>query len=154
MNHLFNYIAQSNHTQEKLMVNECGMGVYIGVNCIRELPYGELDEQTTSIVVPLSEIPELIQALSKISSGFIKPSKQLPTHLQDCVVCRLVDSKCRLYQSQYYAGQIIQGFGDLDDGESFYDDVLYWMPVDMADIYKEIEKELKSETCNSNKKPK
>lgn len=143
MNHLFNYIAQSNHTQEKLMVNECGMGIYIGVNCIRELPYGELDEQTTSIVAPLSEIPELIQALSKVASGFIKPSKQLPTHLQDCIVCRLVDGQCRVSQSHYFKGVNVKGFFNLDDGESFYDDaeILYWMPVNMTDIYKELDKE-------------
>lgn len=155
MEHLFNYIAQSHHTQEKLMVNKCGMGVYIGVHCIRELPYHELDEQTTSIVVPFSEIPELIQSLNKASSSWTKPCDHLPTHEQDCIVCRLVDGQCRVYQSQYYAGQIIQGFGDLDDGESFYDDVLYWMPVDMSSVYTEIEKELKNnETCNGNKKPK
>jgi hypothetical protein len=80
-------------------------------------------------------------SLSKVSGGWTKPSEHLPMHEQDCIVCRLVDGQCRVYQSQYYAGQIIQGFGDLDDGESFYDDVLYWMPINMADIYAELDKE-------------
>lgn len=80
--------------------------------------------------------------LSKVPDAWMKPIDHLPSHLQDCIVCRLVDGQCRVYQSQYYAGQIIQGFGDLDDGESFYDDVLYWMPINMSGIYAEIEKEL------------
>lgn len=80
----------------------------------------------------------------QLLKGWVKPSDHLPAHEQDCIVCRLVDGQCRVYQSQYYAGQIIQGFGDLDDGESFYDDVLYWMPINMSGIYAEIEKELTS----------
>lgn len=156
---LFKHISTYHRTTETLTIKECGQGLYVGVNSCEIIPserVGELnyDEQTTSIVVPLSEVSVLIQSLSKIASGFIKPSKQLPTHLQDCIVCRLVDGQCRVYQSQYYAGQIIQGFGNLEDGESFYDDVLYWMPINMTDIYSEIEKELKSETCDSDKKSK
>ncbi len=139
---LFEYVVENHRTTETLRFAECGQGIYVGVN--REPKYPALyddREQTTSIVAPLSEIPELIQALSKVASGFIKPSKQLPTHLQDCIVCRLVDGQCRVYQSQYYAGQMMQGFGDLEDGESFYDDVLYWMPINMANIYAELDKE-------------
>lgn len=91
----------------------------------------------------------------QLLNGWTKPSEHLPMHEQDCIVCRLVDGQCRVYQSQYYAGQVIQGFGNLDDGESFYDDVLYWMPINMTDIYVELDKELKNnETCNGNKKPK
>lgn len=82
-----------------------------------------------------------IGAEHQLLNGWTKPSEHLPMHEQDCMVCRLVDDQCRVYQSQYYAGQIIQGFGDLDDGESFYDDVLYWMPVNMTDVYAEIDKE-------------
>lgn len=91
----------------------------------------------------------------QLLNGWTKPDGHLPVHEQDCIVCRLVNGQIRVYQSQYYAGQVIQGFGDLDDGENFYDDVLYWMPVDMSNVYTEIEKELKNnETCNSHKKPK
>lgn len=155
MKKIFEHTDIRGRISERLDINECGGGIYFAVHAIEESPIGDIfDESRLSTVIPYSEIPELIQSLSKVSSGWAKPSDHLPTHEQDCIVCRLVDGQCRVYQSQYYAGQIIQGFGDLDDGESFYDDVLYWMPVDMADIYKEIKKELKSETCNSNKKPK
>ncbi|PJX25030.1 hypothetical protein CAP50_05615 [Psychrobacter sp. L7] len=95
-----------------------------------------------------------IGAEHQLLNGWTKPSDHLPTHEQDCIICRLVDGQCRVYQSQYYAGRITKGFGDLDDGERFYDDVLYWMPVNMTDVYAEIERGLKSETCNSNKKSK
>lgn len=81
--------------------------------------------------------------------GWFKATEQLPTHLQDCVVIRLVDGLCRLYQSQYYAGQIMQGFGDLEDGESFYDDVLYWMPVELQSVCEAIMMQLQiSEATN------
>ena len=120
MNHLFNYIAQSNHTQEKLMVNECGMGVYIGVNCIRELPYGELDEQTTSIVVPLSEIPELIQSLSKLASGWIDYKIKQPTEKGDYLI--------RDYQGRVALGKYGNGFY-MESGGEKWGMVSHWMPI-------------------------
>lgn len=85
-----------------------------------------------------------IGAEHQLLNGWTKPSDRLPIHGQDCIVCRMVDGQCRVYQSQYYKGQTAQGFGDLEDGESFYDDaeVLYWMPINMTGIYSEIDKEL------------
>lgn len=143
MKHIFNYIAATIHTQEKLMIDECGMGVYIGVNCIRELPYGELDEQTTSIVVPLSEIPELIESLGKVSSPWIKASEQLPTHEQHCVVYRYTDNEgANCEYSMYLAHEHFKGFGDCINGEGFLSDVVYWMPLDLSGVMAEMEKEL------------
>lgn len=89
---------------------------------------------------------KVIGAEHQRNTAWTKPSDHLPMHLQDCIVCRMVDGQCRVYQSQYYAGKSVQGFGDLEDGESFYDDaeILYWMPIDMSGIYAELEKELTS----------
>ncbi len=63
---LFKHVSEYHRTTETLTINECGQGVYIGVHSIRELPFGESEEQITSIVVPLSEIPELIGSLTKL----------------------------------------------------------------------------------------
>lgn len=84
----------------------------------------------------------LMGAEHQLLSGWVKPVKALPRHLQDCMVCRLVDGAVRVSQSQYYAGKITTGFFDLDDGESFYidDEILYWMPINLDDICAEIQK--------------
>lgn len=68
---LFEYVSTYHRTTETLMIKECGQGLYVGVNSCEIIPserVGELnyDEQTTSIVVPLSEVPELINSLTKL----------------------------------------------------------------------------------------
>ena len=62
----FKHVEKNHRTTETLAMRECGQGLYVGVHSITELPYNEFDEHTTSIVVPLSEIPELIEFLTKI----------------------------------------------------------------------------------------
>lgn len=80
---LFEHVSTYHRTTETLTIKECGQGLYVGVNSCEIIPserVGELnyDEQTTSIVVPLSEITNLIQSLSKVASGWIDASERLP----------------------------------------------------------------------------
>ncbi|WP_201555803.1 hypothetical protein [Psychrobacter sp. 72-O-c] len=65
MKTIYQHIETSHHRTEKLDMHKCGQGVYIGIHKIQEMPYGELDEARESIVVPYSEIPELVCALQK-----------------------------------------------------------------------------------------
>lgn len=62
----FEYTSEYHRTKETLKANDLGHGVYIGVNSEVELPFNELDEQTTSIVLPKSEIPAFILFLQEI----------------------------------------------------------------------------------------
>lgn len=66
MKPVFEHIEKYHRTTETLSIKECGQGLYVGVNSVTELPYNEFDEHTTSIVVPLSEIPDIIQSLTKM----------------------------------------------------------------------------------------
>ena len=62
---LYEYEASYHRTTDKLRVHECDQGVHIGVNSILQMPNDEdCFEQTTSIVLPLNEVPLLIEALS------------------------------------------------------------------------------------------
>lgn len=73
----------------------------------------------------------------QLLNGWVEPAKALPRHLQDCMVARLVDGQVRVNHSQYFNGRSVKGFGDLEDGERYYDDdeILYWMPVNLDDVY-------------------
>lgn len=66
MKPVFKHIEKYHRTIETLAMKECGQGLYVGVHSITELPYNECDEHTTSIVLPLSEIPELIKSLTAL----------------------------------------------------------------------------------------
>lgn len=85
MSKLFEYVSKYHRTTETLNMRECGQGLYVGVNRCELLPYGgesdeaEYEEQTTSIVVPFSEIPGLIHSLSKFTSGWIDYELRQPT---------------------------------------------------------------------------
>ena len=72
MKTIYQHIENGHHLTEKLDINECGMGVYIGIHRIQEMPYGELDEARESIVVPYSEIPQLAIALQKTVDNSLK----------------------------------------------------------------------------------
>lgn len=65
MKTIYQHIENGHHRTEKLDINKCGMGLYIGIHRIQEMPYGELDEARESIVLPYSEIPELAITLQK-----------------------------------------------------------------------------------------
>lgn len=141
---LFEYAVESHRTTETLRVNECSQGLYIGVNRQPKFPalYGD-EEQTTSIVVPLSEVPELIESLTKVPGRWIKASEQLPTHEQHCVVYRYNDNDGATCEySIYLAHEHLKGFGDCVNGEDFLTDVIYWMPLDLSGVMAEMEKEL------------
>lgn len=62
----FRFISEYHRTKETLKADDLGHGVYIGVNSEVELPFDKLDEQTTSIVMPKSEIPAFIAFLQEI----------------------------------------------------------------------------------------
>ena len=66
MKTIYQHIANTHHRTEKLDIREVGMGVYIGIHRIQEMPFGEIDEARESIVVPYSEIPELATSFQKI----------------------------------------------------------------------------------------
>lgn len=66
---LYEYETNYHRTTEKLAVSECGQGIYIGVNSVVEMPFGEENEQTTSIVIPFSEGKTLIQSLAPTVYG-------------------------------------------------------------------------------------
>ena len=62
----FKYTSEYGRTKETLKADDLGHGVYIGVNSEVKLPFDELEEQTTSIVMPKSEIPAFILFLQEI----------------------------------------------------------------------------------------
>ena len=66
MKPVFKHVEQYHRTTETLAMKECGQGLYVGVHSITALPHSEYDEHTTSIVLPLSEIPELIESLTAL----------------------------------------------------------------------------------------
>lgn len=63
----FKYTNEYHRTKETLRSDDLGHGVYIGVNKEIGLPFGELEEQTTSIVMPKAEIPAFILFLQEIA---------------------------------------------------------------------------------------
>ncbi|WP_230660429.1 hypothetical protein [Psychrobacter sp. I-STPA10] len=66
MSKLYEYTSQYHRDIETLRVRTCGQGIYLGINSIVQMPFNQDDnEQTTSIVLPLSEVLPLIEALSK-----------------------------------------------------------------------------------------
>ena len=73
----------------------------------------------------------------QLLNGWVEPAKALPRHLQDCMVARLVDGQVCVNHSQYCDKKHLKGFFNLDDGECFYndDEILYWMPVNLDDVY-------------------
>ena len=61
---LYEYQSNYHRTNEALNVRECGQGIYIGVNSIVQMPNDcEDHEQTTSIVIPLSEVKPFVEAI-------------------------------------------------------------------------------------------
>lgn len=62
----YKYISKYHRTEETLNARELGHGIYLGINSVVELPFGEIDEQTTSIVIPNDEIPKLIKYLQGV----------------------------------------------------------------------------------------
>ncbi len=86
MKTIYQHIETGHHRTEKLDINECGMGVYIGIHRIQEMPYGELDEARESIVIPYSEIPKLATAIQKT----------FDKSLEDCAFICINESKLDL----------------------------------------------------------
>lgn len=67
---LYEYQAAHHRTIETLRVSSCGQGIYLGVNSIIQMPPGvEDNEQTTSIVIPTTEVEPLMQALAPTVYG-------------------------------------------------------------------------------------
>ncbi len=76
MNKLYEYEDSYNRITEILNVNECGKGIYISVrrgeavgsSC--RIPYGiEVEEHSTSIVIPITEVEPLLQSLAPTAYG-------------------------------------------------------------------------------------
>lgn len=65
----FRYVSEYHRTTETLKADDLGHGIYLGINSVVALPFGEINEQTTSIVVPKSEIPEFIEFLKMASAS-------------------------------------------------------------------------------------
>ena len=120
MSKLFEHVSRYHHTTETLTMRECSQGLYVGINCVRELPYDERDEQTTSIVVQLSEIPELIQSLSKFASRWIDYEIKQPTEKGDYLI--------RDYQGRVALGKYGNGFY-MESGGEKWGMVSHWMPI-------------------------
>ncbi len=120
MSKLFEHVSKYHRTTETLTMIECGQGLYVGINSVRELPYDELDEQTTSIVVQLSKIPELIQSLSKFASGWIDYEIKQPTEKGDYLI--------RDYQGRVALGKYGNGFY-MESGGEKWGMVSHWMPI-------------------------
>lgn len=66
MQKIFEYSEKRHRTTETLEVRDCTQGIYFAVDDHEELPNDDADIQRTSIVVPYSEIPELIKALTAV----------------------------------------------------------------------------------------
>lgn len=62
---VFDYVEDKKRSTETLRFCECSQGVYIAINRLPK--FGALDgdeEHTSSIIVPFSEVPELMNQLS------------------------------------------------------------------------------------------
>lgn len=66
MQKIFEHQEKRHRTTETLEVRECAQGIYFAVDDCEELPNDNADIQRTSIVIPYSEIPALIKALTKV----------------------------------------------------------------------------------------
>ena len=122
---LFEHVSTYHRTTETLTIKEWGQGLYVGVNSCEIIPserVSELnyDEQTTSIVVPLSEITNLIQSLSKVASGWIDTSKQLPE--EDGLYLAY-------YPDQPYKQQIVCFSSNINKFNCYHENITHWQPL-------------------------
>ncbi|ALF60305.1 hypothetical protein [Psychrobacter urativorans] len=67
----YKYISKRHRIEETLNMRDLGHGIYLGVNMQRQIRWDETMEQTTSIVIPSDEIPNLIEYLQ----GILKDEK-------------------------------------------------------------------------------
>ena len=82
--------------------------------------------------------------------GWIKATEQLPTHHQDVIVYRYNDDEGgSIEHSLYLDGEVMKGFGNVADGEEFFDDVYYWQPIETKTLYEAMHMQLQiSEATN------
>lgn len=62
----FKFVSKYHRTTETLNARDLGHGAYIGVHRLQELPFGEIEEKTESLVIPKEEIPALIEFLQEV----------------------------------------------------------------------------------------
>lgn len=62
----FKFISKYHRTTETLNARDLGHGAYIGIHRLQELPFGEVEEQIESLVMPREEIPAFIEFLQEI----------------------------------------------------------------------------------------
>lgn len=62
----FEFISKYHRTTETLNVRDLGHGAYIGIHRLQELPFGEMEENIESLVIPKEEVPALIEFLQEI----------------------------------------------------------------------------------------
>lgn len=62
----FKFISKYHRTTETLNARDLGHGAYIGVHRLQELPFGDVEEQIESLVMPKEEIPAFIEFLQEI----------------------------------------------------------------------------------------
>lgn len=83
-------------------------------------------------------IPKTTAEFLTPSPTWVKATEQLPTHHQDVIVYRYNkdnDEGGSINHSLYFDGEILRGFGNLEDEEGFYDDVYYWQPIETKLLY-------------------
>lgn len=62
----FKFINKHHHTTETLNARDLGHGAYIGIHRLQELPFGDMEEQIESLVIPKEEILAFIEFLQEI----------------------------------------------------------------------------------------
>ena len=86
--------------------------------------------------VDTEHYPHKMQPYVKPSPTWIKATEQLPTHHQDVIVYRYNDDEGgSIEHSLYLDGEVMKGFGNVADGEEFFDDVYYWLPIETKALY-------------------
>lgn len=68
-------------------------------------------------------------------NGWISIKDQLPTHHQDVIVYRYDGEQGSIEHSLYLDGEVMKGFGNVADGEEFFNDVYYWQPIETKSLY-------------------
>lgn len=86
--------------------------------------------------------PHKMQPYVKPSPTWVDASKQLPTHQQDVIVYRYDGEQGSIEHSLYLDGEVMKGFGNVADGEEFFDDVYYWQPIETKALYEAMHMQL------------
>ena len=86
--------------------------------------------------------PSKMQPYVKPMPTWISIKDKLPTHHQDVIVYRYDGERPSIEHSLYLDGQVMKGFGNVADGEEFFDDVYYWQPIETKSLYEAMHMQL------------